>query len=121
MPYIVLEALAAGMPMIATRGRRHPGDFREFAGAGRPDAGELARRWPGRRRSARYRTLMPGRADLKARFSAAVMARHIELAYFGALDNVRSQLLAAMRSDRAPLSALWQLAESVCRTRPTGA
>jgi hypothetical protein len=28
---------------------------------------------------------MPGRADLEGRFSAAVMAKHIETAYFDAL------------------------------------
>ena len=28
LPYIVLEAAAAGIPVVATSGRRHPGDFR---------------------------------------------------------------------------------------------
>jgi glycosyltransferase involved in cell wall biosynthesis len=87
MPYIVLEALAAGMPMIATA----VGGIPEIFGAGscalvRPDAEELA----GRMAFAvgdpvRFRASMPGAADLKARFGGDVMARNIERAYFAAL------------------------------------
>jgi glycosyltransferase involved in cell wall biosynthesis len=88
MPYIVLEALAAGMPMIATA----VGGIPEIFGQGsaalvRPDAEEL------QRLMARavsdldgYRAFMPGLADLEARFSATVMATHIEQAYLGVLD-----------------------------------
>jgi glycosyltransferase involved in cell wall biosynthesis len=87
MPYIVLEALAAGMPMIATT----VGGIPEIFGANssalvRPDADELAERMA----SAvcepdRFSALMPTEADLRARFGGDVMARAIEQAYFGAL------------------------------------
>jgi glycosyltransferase involved in cell wall biosynthesis len=89
MPYIVLEALAAGMPMIATA----VGGIPEIFGAGspalvRPDADELAERMA----SAvcepdRFSALMPTEADLRARFGGDVMARAIEQAYFGALGH----------------------------------
>ncbi|SFO58399.1 Glycosyltransferase involved in cell wall bisynthesis [Mesorhizobium sp. NFR06] len=88
MPYIVLEALAAGMPMIATA----VGGIPEIFGDGspaliRPDAGELA----GKLERAfgdldAYRKLMPQTDELKARFGADVMAGEIEEAYFAALD-----------------------------------
>ena len=87
MPYIVLEALAAGMPMIATA----VGGIPEIFGAGscalvRPDAEELA----GRMASAvcdpvRFRTAMPTESSLRTRFGEDVMAREIERAYFAAL------------------------------------
>lgn len=87
MPYIVLEALAAGMPMIATA----VGGIPEIFGAGscalvRPDAEELA----GRMASAvcdpvRFRTAMPTESSLRTRFGKDVMAREIERAYFAAL------------------------------------
>jgi glycosyltransferase involved in cell wall biosynthesis len=88
MPYIVLEALAAGMPMIATA----VGGIPEIFGANssalvRPDADELAERMA----SAicdpiRFRSSMPSEADLRARFGGDVMARAIEEAYFAALE-----------------------------------
>jgi glycosyltransferase involved in cell wall biosynthesis len=87
MPYIVLEALAAGMPMIATT----VGGIPEIFAAGsravvNPDAAEIADRMADAMRDpAAYRALMPTQADLKARFSATVMARDIETAYFEAL------------------------------------
>ncbi|MDN5927809.1 MAG: glycosyltransferase [Hyphomicrobiales bacterium] len=88
MPYIVLEALAAGMPMIATA----VGGIPEIFGANssalvRPDADELAERMafavcdPGR-----FHALMPTEADLRARFGGDVMAHAIERAYFAALQ-----------------------------------
>lgn len=87
MPYIVLEALAAGMPMIATA----VGGIPEIFGVGspaliRPDASQLA----GKMGSAlsdlgAYRELMPQGDELKARFGADVMAADIEKAYFAAL------------------------------------
>ena len=88
MPYIVLEALAAGKPMIATA----VGGIPEIFGAGspalvRPDAGELADsdgRCARRPRSLR-RARCPTLPNCKARFGAEVMAAEIEKAYFAAL------------------------------------
>ncbi|MBN9221955.1 MAG: glycosyltransferase family 4 protein [Mesorhizobium sp.] len=88
MPYIVLEALAAAKPMIATA----VGGIPEIFGPGspaliRPDAVELA----GKMSEAladlvAYSRLMPDGADLRARFGADVMAAEIEKAYFAALN-----------------------------------
>lgn len=88
MPYIVLEALAAGMPMIAAAVGGIPEIFGEGSPAlVRPDAEAL------QHLMARavgdidgYRACMPGPADLEARFSATVMASHIERAYLAVLD-----------------------------------
>ncbi|WFP61168.1 MULTISPECIES: glycosyltransferase [unclassified Mesorhizobium] len=87
MPYIVLEALAAGMPMIATAVGGIPEIFGEGSPALiRPDAGQLSDKLrtalddPGA-----YRKLMPQGGELKARFGADVMAAEIEKAYFVAL------------------------------------
>ena len=87
MPYIVLEALAAGKPMVATS----VGGIPEIFGAGspalvKPDADEIG----GRIAVAladldAYARLMPDAASLKARFGADVMAENIEGAYFAAL------------------------------------
>lgn len=88
MPYIVLEALAAGMPMIATS----VGGIPEIFPAGspalvRPDAGDIARVMvEAASNPPHYRETMPSGSDLRSRFSAAVMARHIEQAYFEILD-----------------------------------
>ncbi|MCZ8545167.1 glycosyltransferase family 4 protein [Mesorhizobium qingshengii] len=88
MPYIVLEALAAGKPMIATA----VGGIPEIFGAGspaliRPDPIELAARMSQALADpAAYRNLMPDEASLKARFGADVMAAEIEKAYFAALN-----------------------------------
>ena len=87
MPYIVLEALAAGKPMIATA----VGGIPEIFGAGspaivRPDAGELAARMADALADpASFATKMPDAAELRARFGADVMAAEIEKAYFAAL------------------------------------
>jgi glycosyltransferase involved in cell wall biosynthesis len=87
MPYIVLEALAAGKPMIATA----VGGIPEIFGAGshaivRPDAGELATRMADALADpAAFFASMPEIAELKARFGADVMASEIENAYFAAL------------------------------------
>jgi glycosyltransferase involved in cell wall biosynthesis len=87
MPYIVLEALAAGMPMVASA----VGGIPEIFGPGspalvRPDAREIGTAMANAVTDiAKYRALMPGLEELRSRFSAAVMARHIERAYFGAL------------------------------------
>jgi glycosyltransferase involved in cell wall biosynthesis len=88
MPYIVLEALAAGLPMIATSVGGIPEIFDPGSPAlVRPDADDLARAManaandlPG------YRSQMPSLDELRARFSATVMAKHIEDAYFGVLE-----------------------------------
>ncbi|MBZ9734666.1 MULTISPECIES: glycosyltransferase family 4 protein [unclassified Mesorhizobium] len=88
MPYIVLEALAGGMPMIATAVGGIPEIFGEGSPALiRPDASQLAAKmgtalsdFDG------YRKLMPQADELKARFGADVMAADIEKAYFAALN-----------------------------------
>jgi len=86
MPYIVLETLAAGKPMIATA----VGGIPEIFGAGSPalvdaDADAIA----GKMREAlsdlaAYKSHMPDAATLRARFGADVMAAEIEKAYFAA-------------------------------------
>jgi glycosyltransferase involved in cell wall biosynthesis len=87
MPYIVLEALAAGLPMVATA----VGGIPEIFGEGspvlvQPEAGELAGKMTQALADpASYRALMPTPAELKARFGADVMASAIEKAYFAAL------------------------------------
>ena len=88
MPYIVLEALAAGKPMIATA----VGGIPEIFGAGapviaRPDAGELAARMADALADpAAFAAHMPDAAELKTRFGADTMADEIEKAYFAALE-----------------------------------
>lgn len=87
MPYIVLEALAAGKPMIATA----VGGIPEIFGAGslaivRPDTGELgARMADALANLASFAAQMPDPEELKARFGVDVMAAEIEKAYFAAL------------------------------------
>ena len=87
MPYIVLEALAAGKPMIATA----VGGIPEIFGADspalvQPDADELAAKMAfALQEPEKFRALMPAQADLKSRFGADVMAARIEAAYRGAL------------------------------------
>jgi glycosyltransferase involved in cell wall biosynthesis len=88
MPYIVLEALAAGLPMVATA----VGGIPEIFGQNSPalvhsDAGELAEKMAqALADAASYRILMPAPAELQARFGADVMAAAIEKAYFAALS-----------------------------------
>jgi glycosyltransferase involved in cell wall biosynthesis len=83
MPYIVLEALAAGMPMAASA----VGGIPEIFGSGsyaliQPDSDELAAKMrefissPGLLMAA-----MPSVSSLKSNFSARVMAARIEAAY----------------------------------------
>jgi glycosyltransferase involved in cell wall biosynthesis len=83
MPYIVLEALAAGRPMIATA----VGGIPEIFGKGsyaliRPDAGELAAKMTEFVKDpARLAAAMPSSGDLRRRFGADMMAREIEARY----------------------------------------
>lgn len=88
MPYIVLEALAAGMPMIATAVGGIPEIFGEDSPALiRPDASQLAAKMGAALSDFDgYRKLMPQADELKARFGANVMAADIEKAYFAALN-----------------------------------
>lgn len=88
MPYIVLEALAAGMPMIATAVGGIPEIFGEDSPALiRPDASQLAAKMGAALSDFDgYRKLMPQADELKARFGADVMAADIEKAYFAALN-----------------------------------
>jgi glycosyltransferase involved in cell wall biosynthesis len=87
MPYIVLEALAAGKPMIATA----VGGITEIFGAGsaavvRPDASELAELMSDALADPdAFAAKMPTTATLRARFGADVMATEIEKAYLTAL------------------------------------
>ena len=87
MPYIVLEALAAGKPMIATA----VGGIPEIFGPGsaaivRPDSGELATRMAeALTNPPAFLEHMPDTRELKARFGVATMASEIEKAYFVAL------------------------------------
>jgi glycosyltransferase involved in cell wall biosynthesis len=90
MPYIVLEALAAGKPMIASAVGGIPEIFGPDSPALiRPDTGELAERMATAMRDEKaYKAVMPKQADLKARFSAAEMARNIEGAYMATLERI---------------------------------
>jgi glycosyltransferase involved in cell wall biosynthesis len=88
MPYIVLETLAAGKPMIATA----VGGIPEIFGANSPalvspDPSSLAERMAAALADPdAYDRLMPATAELKARFGADVMAAAIERAYLAALQ-----------------------------------
>jgi glycosyltransferase involved in cell wall biosynthesis len=88
MPYIVLEALAAGRPMIATAVGGIPEIFGESSPALiRPDPSQLADKIGMALKDLdAYRQAMPQADELKARFGADVMAAEIESAYFGALN-----------------------------------
>jgi glycosyltransferase involved in cell wall biosynthesis len=87
MPYIVLETLAAGKPMIASA----VGGIPEIFGAASAALVEPTSDSVGEKMRqaladlAAYRRQMPDLAMLKARFGADVMARDIEKAYFAAL------------------------------------
>lgn len=83
MPYIVLEALAAGRPMIASA----VGGIPEVFGAASPaltppEAGAMAGRMAAALADeAGHLAAMPDAAELRRRFGAAVMARAIETVY----------------------------------------
>lgn len=87
MPYIVLEALAAGMPMIATAVGGIPEIFvgREQVMA-QPEAGSLAMKMAEALTSPDdFRAEMPPADELRARFGADVMAAAVERAYISAI------------------------------------
>ncbi|MES0071533.1 glycosyltransferase [Mesorhizobium sp. M0058] len=88
MPYIVLETLAAGRPMIATAVGGIPEIFGEGSPALiRPDPRQLGDKMGEALRDLdAYRRAMPDTASLRARFGADVMAAEIEKAYFAALN-----------------------------------
>ena len=87
MPYIVLETLAAGKPMIATA----VGGIPEIFGADspalvRPDPADVAAKMALALADLEsYRAHMPDTETLKSRFGADVMAKAIEQAYYAAL------------------------------------
>jgi glycosyltransferase involved in cell wall biosynthesis len=87
MPYIVLETLAAGRPMIATAVGGIPEIFGEGSPALiRPDSRDLGDKLGEALGDLdAYRRAMPDTASLKERFGSNVMAAEIEKAYFAAL------------------------------------
>ncbi|WP_162230643.1 glycosyltransferase family 4 protein [Nitratireductor soli] len=88
MPYIVLEALAAGRPLIASA----VGGIPEVFGAGSPaltlpsQNAIAAKMGFALADEAAFEALMPAQAELRARFGADVMARAIETAYQASLN-----------------------------------
>ncbi len=93
MPYIVLETLAAGRPMIATAVGGIPEVFGEGSAAlAQPDVEEISERM--RLALTDFDTFvqaMPSTGELRARFSAMAMAAAIERAYWTALGRTEEQ------------------------------
>lgn len=89
MPYIVLEALAAGKPMIASAVGGIPEVFEESSPAlTAPDASAIAAKMSlALADETAYLAAMPATAELRARFGADVMAREIEEAYLACLSS----------------------------------
>ncbi|MGL4404864.1 MAG: glycosyltransferase family 4 protein, partial [Notoacmeibacter sp.] len=88
MPYIVLETLAAGKPMIATNVGGIPEIFgKDSAGITEPNVAAIkAHIKKALSDELGWAQSMPNQATLKARFGADVMAASIERAYFEALS-----------------------------------
>ena len=96
MPYVVLETLAAGKPMIASAVGGIPEIFGNSAGAlVRPNAPEIADAMTDFLADpVSFGARMPDRPTLHSRFSAAAMARGVDRAY-------RDILLAERTDSRA--------------------
>jgi glycosyltransferase involved in cell wall biosynthesis len=92
MPYIVLETLAAGKPMIATNVGGIPEIFgKDKTGIAEPNVSSIEGHMVtvlGDEKS--WAAAMPDQTTLKARFGADVMAASIEKAYFTALSRRNS-------------------------------
>lgn len=88
MPYIVLEALAAGRPIIATAVGGIPEILgRDCAALAEPTVASLAERMTeAARDDGSIAAAMPSAEMLKTRFSAQTMSESIEAAYHEALD-----------------------------------
>lgn len=88
MPYIVLEALAAGKPMIASAVGGIPEIFPQGSPAlVQPDVKSVAAAMAAALADeAAFAAHMPSQAELQARFGADVMAGKIEAAYRQSLD-----------------------------------
>ncbi len=87
MPYIVLETLAAGKPVIATNVGGIPEIFgKDNSGIREPNVDAIQTAMVGALGDEKaWLDLMPKLETLKARFGADVMAARIERAYFAAL------------------------------------
>ena len=87
MPYIVLEALAAGKPMVATAVGGIPEIFGpESPALVSPDVKALSSKMTAALLDPEaYASSMPSRRELQDRFGADVMAAHIERAYLKTL------------------------------------
>ncbi len=87
MPYIVLEALAAGLPMIASA----VGGIPEIFGAGspalvQPEVGAIAARMTEVLADPRsFKAAMPPVGELRVRFGVGTMAADVQKAYYACL------------------------------------
>ena len=97
MPYIVLEALGAGKPIMATSVGGIPEILKGSEQALMEPTVESIASTMVRALSdeAAWAAIMPDLADLKSRFGADVMARDIENAYFSALEHRNGAKTAA--------------------------
>lgn len=94
MPYIVLEALAAGKSMIATAVGGIPEVFGQNSPAlAQPDAESVgAAMVAALRDETAFAAHMPPHAELRSRFSASTMAREIEKVYLTALKRPNAKV-----------------------------